>query len=161
MNISKVPNISDKDIKYYFDLSNNSERRRSPKILHSKGDYLNKVFNFILSDSYMQPHLHPGNEKIEKMHLISGSFALVIFDDNGQVIETNILEKDKNNFVAVPSYTWHTYLMLTDQVIVYEEMDGVYDPSTWKEMASWAPKENTPEAKKYLEMLKNNLVTVA
>jgi hypothetical protein len=51
--------------------------------------------------------------------------------------------------------------MLTDQVIVYEEMDGVYDPSTWKEMASWAPKENTPEAKKYLEMLKNNLVTVA
>ena len=160
MNINKVPNISDKDIRYYFDLSNNSERRRSPKILHSKGDYLNKVFNFILSDSYMQPHLHPGNEKIEKMHLISGSFALVIFDDNGQVIETNIL-KDKNNFVAVPSYTWHTYLMLTDQVIVYEEMDGVYDPYTWKEMASWAPKENTPEAKKYLEILKNNLVTLA
>ena len=44
--------------------------------------------------------------------------------------------------------------MLTDEVIIYEEMDGFYSPDTWKEMASWAPKENTPEAITYLNELK-------
>jgi cupin fold WbuC family metalloprotein len=154
---NKIPELSNQDIKYHFDLSQNSERHRSPKILHSKGDYVNKVFNFILSNSYMQPHLHPGSEKIEKMHLVHGSFALITFDDKGKVIGTNILEKDKNEFVAVPAFSWHTYVMLSDEVIVYEEMNGIYEPSSWKEMASWAPKENTPEADKYLESLRTNL----
>jgi cupin fold WbuC family metalloprotein len=152
-----IPELSSDDIKSYFDLAYNSERRRSPKIMHKKGDYINKVFNFILSDSYMQPHLHPGSEKIEKMHLVYGSFALITFDDNGKVTGTNILEKDKNEFIAVPAFSWHTYVMLSDEVIVYEEMNGVYEPSSWKEMASWAPKENTPEADKYLELLRTNL----
>ena len=91
------------------------------------------------------------------MHLVYGSFALITFDDNGKVTGTNILEKDKNEFVAVPAFSWHTYVMLSDKVIVYEEMNGVYEPSSWKEMASWAPKENTPEADKYLESLRTNL----
>ena len=88
------------------------------------------------------------------MYLVKGSFALIIFDSNGSVIDIKILEEDKKNYVAVPAYTWHTYVMLTDEVIIYEEMDGFYSPDTWKEMASWAPKENTPEAITYLNELK-------
>ena len=156
MNLINIPKLSDQEISYHFDLSLNSERNRAPKILHSKGDYVNKVFNFILSDSYMQPHCHPGSEKIEKMYLIHGSFALFLFDENGEVIEINILEENKKKFIEVPAFSWHTYVMLSDRVIVYEEMDGVYEPSTWKEMASWAPKENTPEAYEYLESLRAN-----
>ena len=151
---NKVPQLSEKEINKYFDLSQNSERKRAPKILHKKGDYANKVFNFILSDSYMHPHLHPSKEKIEKMYLIHGSFALIIFDDKGEVKETIILEKGKREFLAVPSFTWHTYVMLSEKVIIYETMEGVYDPSTWKKMAPWAPKENSLDASKYLEMLK-------
>ena len=158
MSNNRMPELSLDDINYYFDLAYNSERRRSPKIMHKKGDYINKVFNFILSDSYMHPHLHPGSEKIEKMYLIKGSFALIIFDDKGNVKETVVLSKGEKEFVAVPAYTWHTYVMLTNEVIVYETMDGVYEPSSWKEMASWAPKENTVGASNYLETLKNNLV---
>jgi cupin fold WbuC family metalloprotein len=125
---------------------------------HKRGDYLNKVFNFVLADSYMHPHLHPADEKIERMHLIQGSFALIIFDDNGEITETIVLEKGKKEFVAVPAFTWHTYVMLTDEVIVYEEVDGVYNPDTWKDMATWAPKENTIECVEYLKMLKDNIL---
>jgi cupin fold WbuC family metalloprotein len=82
MTKANIPKISNQDIKHHFDASRRSKRSRSPKILHSKGDYVNKVFNFILSNSYMQPHLHPGAEKIEKMHLIHGAFALIIFDNS-------------------------------------------------------------------------------
>ena len=90
--------------------------------------------------------------------MLDESFALIIFDDNGKVIETNKLEKDKNEFVAVPAFSWHTYVMLSDEVIVYEEMEGVYHPSSWKEMASWAPQEDSPQAALYLENLKASLV---
>ena len=154
----KTPQLSEKEIKEYFDLAQNSERRRTPKILHKKGDYLNKVFNFVLSDSYMHPHLHPSNEKIEKMYLVKGSFALIIFDNEGKITESIKLEEGKKEFIAVPAFTWHTYIMLTDQVIVYEEMEGVYHPSSWKEMASWAPQEDSPQAALYLENLKASLV---
>ena len=153
-----IPSLLENEISYHFALANSSIRRRSPKILHKKGDYLNKVINFVLFDSYMHPHLHPGSEKIEKMYLIKGSFALIIFDDKGNVKETVVLSKGEKEFVSVPAYAWHTYVMLTNEVIVYETMDGVYEPSSWKEMASWAPKENAVGASNYLEILKNNLV---
>ena len=80
MNENIVPELLEEEITQHYKVAEDSIRKRSPKILHEKGDYLNKVFNFILEDSYMHPHLHPGEEKIEKMHLIQGSFALVIFD---------------------------------------------------------------------------------
>ena len=80
-----------------------------------------------------------------------------MFDDNGDVDETIILKEGKREFVEVPSYTWHTYVMLSDKVIIYETMEGVYDVSSWKKMAPWAPKENTPEADNYLAKLKVNL----
>jgi cupin fold WbuC family metalloprotein len=158
MPTSTIPELSLEDINYYFDLAYHSERRRSPKIMHKKGDYINKVFNFILSSSYMQPHLHPGSEKIEKMYLLKGSFVLIIFDEKGKIIESIILEKGKKEIVSVPAFTWHTYLMLTDQVIIYEEMEGVYHPSSWKELAPWAPQEDSPQAALYLENLKASFV---
>ncbi|MDC0092759.1 WbuC family cupin fold metalloprotein [Alphaproteobacteria bacterium] len=153
-NISKV---SEEDKKYHFDVSRKSQRSRSPKILHQKGDYVNKVFNFILLGSYMQPHQHPGSEKTEKMYLIQGSFALIIFDNSGNIANIHILEEDKNEFISVPAFTWHTYIMLSDEVIIYEEMNGVYNPNTWKKMAPWAPNENSSEAISYLEELRTKL----
>ena len=106
----------------------------------------------------MQPHLHPGIEKIEKMYLLKGSFALIIFNEKGGITESIILEKGKKEIVSVPAFTWHTYVMLTDQVIVYEEMEGIYHPSSWKKMAPWAPQEDSPQAALYLENLKASLV---
>ena len=154
MNKYKVPLLLDSEVKTHFELATNSVRKRSPKILHKKGDYFNQVFNFILEDSYMHPHLHPGQEKIEKMYLIKGSFDLILFNEVGHITQKIILEEGKLDFIEVPAFTWHTYVMLSDEVIIYETMEGIYDIDTWKKMASWAPKENSLDASKYLEMLK-------
>lgn len=142
----------------YFLKAKKSERKRIPKILHDKGDYNNKVINFVLEDSYMQPHLHPGEEKIEKMYLLKGSFALLFFDDKGGVSDTFLLKKGKQESIEVPAFTWHTYIMLTKKVVIYETMDGVYNPSTWKEMATWAPAENEKSACEYHANLRSNIV---
>ena len=149
-----IPTLSTIDTKKYSDQAHLSERKRSPYIIHKKGDNFNQVFNFILEDSYMTPHLHPGPKMIEKMHLISGSFKLLFFNDSGKVREIYNLDKPSQK-VQVPGYTWHTYIMTSKLTIIFETMMGVYDPKNWKKMPDWAPKENTKEAIEYLKALKN------
>ena len=158
MTAEKIPELSSDEVSLYFSVAKNSERCRSPKIIHKQGDYHNRVFNFILEESYMHPHLHPSEEKIEKMFLLDGSFALITFDDDGEVTNTYVLAKGGRESIDVPAFTWHTYVMLTKEVIVFETMEGVYNPSTWKKMAPWAPSENTLEAPTYLEILKSKVV---
>ena len=159
MSTEKLPSLTSIEIENYFLEAKQSERQRFPKILHEQGDYHNRVFNFILENSYMHPHLHPGKEKIEKMYVLDGSFALITFDDDGKFTNTYVLAKGGRETINVPAFTWHTYVMLTKKVIVFETMEGVYNPSTWKEMATWAPSENTPDATAYLEILKNKVVS--
>lgn len=157
MNNSKIPDISEQEIRDFMDEASRSPRRRHPKILHSPGDEFNRVFNFIMKDSYMQPHLHPGDEKIEKIHLIRGKIAALYFDDHGTVIECTLLEEDGRTLIEVPAFTWHTYIMLSDSAISYETMMGVYEPNTWKTYAAWAPTESSLESASYLDFLKGEV----
>lgn len=132
-----------------------SFRHRYPKLLHSPGDEFNRVFNFITRDSYMQPHLHPGEEKIEEIRIVEGKLATIFFNDQGAVRDVVLLQKGGVECVKVPAFTWHTYVMLTDEVVTYETMMGKYDPLTWKRFAAWAPVENSTECVPYLNSLRN------
>jgi cupin fold WbuC family metalloprotein len=135
----------------------NSPRSRHAQVLHKPGDEFNRVFNFLIQDTYMQPHLHPGAEKIEKIHLIQGKLVTLFFDDNGNMAEYTVLEAGGTQHIEVPAFTWHTYIMLTEHVVTYETMMGVYEAKTWKQFAAWAPPENTPESAVYLQFLKENV----
>tara|TARA_B110000196_G_C21119372_1_gene652331 strand:+ start:830 stop:1300 length:471 start_codon:yes stop_codon:yes gene_type:complete len=154
---TRIPELSNREIKSHFIQANKTTRRRSPLILHQKGDYLNKVFNFILEDSYMHPHLHPSDEKIENMYLIKGSFGLIEFDNKGNINKTTILKEGNLTSIKVPAFTWHTYVMLSQENIVYETMEGKYEPNSWKKMAPWAPIEESNQAPSYLQELKSSL----
>lgn len=152
-----IPSLNDSEIKSNFLKAKNSIRKRFPKIIHKNGDYENKVFNFMLHDTYMQPHLHPGKEKTEKMYLVLGSFMLFFFDDFGKIIKKQTIEFNSQQYVEVPPYIWHTYIMLSEKVIVYETMDGIYNKKTWKKMASWAPVENSKEALLFFNNLRQSV----
>ncbi len=153
-----IPVLTSSEISECLMMAEASPRRRHPKILHEPGAEFNRVFNFNMHDTYMQPHLHPGEEKIEEIHVVQGRIAVIYFDDNGQVSEVTYLEKGKTEMVRVPAFKWHTYVMLTDSAISYETMMGKYDPKTWKRMASWAPVEGSQECGAYLQFLKNKVM---
>ena len=102
----------------------------------------------------MQPHLHPSEEKIEKMYLVQGSFAVLFFNDKGDIEKVCILEKGGCEYIEIPAFTWHTYVMLTDKVVSYETMMGKFEPLTWKMLADWAPAEVTVDSVNYLNSLK-------
>jgi len=137
---------SHKDISHFFEVANESARRRSHKIMHAQGDYHNAVYNFMLQDSYMMPHLHPGEEKIEHIHVLIGELLMLFFNDSGVITSAKHLSASGDNLVIVPSYTWHTYIMQSERVLTYETMDGVYHPDKWKQNAPWAVKEGNKES---------------
>lgn len=158
MNKYLIPELSEHEINEGLVLARASSRRRYPKILHKPGDEFNQVFNFIMRDSYMQPHMHPGSEKIEEISLVKGRVVVMYFDDSGNVVRTIELKNEGVDSVRVPAFTWHTYVMMTEEVITYETMMGEYDPNTWKKMASWSPKENSTLSKLYLNTLALKLI---
>jgi dTDP-4-dehydrorhamnose 3,5-epimerase-like enzyme len=48
--------------------------------------------------------------------------------------------------VEIPPGTWHTLAVLSDEAVLYEVIDGHFDPKTHKRFAPWAPSEADPEA---------------
>jgi cupin fold WbuC family metalloprotein len=154
MSTVSIPAITEEEKKEGILLADASPRRRHPRILHQPGAEFNEVFNFMMGDSYMQPHLHPGEEKIEMIYLVQGKVAVLFFDDKGAVTKCTLLEKEGVDMIAVPAFTWHTYVMLSPSAITYETMMGKYDPQTWKDFFTIAPAENTPESISYLGFLK-------
>jgi len=157
MNTVKIPSISEAEKMAGLQLAAASVRRRFAKILHQPGSDFNEVFNFMMEDTYMQPHLHPGDEKIEMIYLVHGELAVLFFDNKGVVIKCILLNKEGVDMIAVPAFTWHTYVMLSPSVITYETMMGKYDPQTWKDFFTIAPEENTPESIDYLCYLKEDV----
>ncbi len=149
-----APDIEAEEVNFYIAQAASSKKLRCAKVLHEKGDVFNHVFNFLLRDTYMQPHMHPGPEKIEKIHLIKGSFASIFFDNYGKIIQTRTLIAGEDDFIEIPAFTWHTYLMLTPEVVTYETMNGVYEPNTWKNFPEWAPAEGEIDALDYYKNLR-------
>ena len=152
--------LSANEIVNYLVIAQNSPKRRVPKVLHQPGAFFNQVINFVLADSYMQPHQHPAKEKIEEIWLMEGKMAVLFFDDQGKITQVVNLDPQLNNQIAIPAFAWHTYVTLSDHSISYETMNGVYDPATWKTFASWATTENTPESTTYLNQLKQAVVSL-
>jgi len=154
MSAVTIPAITEQEKKEGLQQAAESTRRRHPMILHQQGAVFNEVFNFMMYDTYMQPHLHPGVEKIEKIYLVKGKVAVLFFDDTGSVIKCTLLEKEGVDMIEVPAFTWHTYVILSTSAITYETMMGKYDPQTWKDYFMISPAENTPESIEYLDELK-------
>ncbi|MBU1092511.1 WbuC family cupin fold metalloprotein [Patescibacteria group bacterium] len=153
-----IPQISSDETANYLTAAHNSLKQRMPMILHKPGANFNQVINFVLANSYMQPHQHPDKNKIEEIWLLEGDMAVLFFDDQGKITDVAKLDPQQNNHIIIPAFAWHTYVTLSDHSISYETMHGIYDPATWKEFAEWAPHEDTSESSTYLNHLKQKVV---
>ena len=149
----KIPKPKKEIYNLMLNLANKSIRHRYCHVLHKQGAEFNQVFNLMYHKSYMQPHLHPGEEKIEKIYIVKGSLCFFYFDDNGNIKEKINLEAGGRNFISVPAFSWHTYAMTSEITLTYETMMGKYNPATWKTLADWAPKEQSAESNDFLKKL--------
>lgn len=128
-----------------------SPRKRTMHVLHSPEDRLQRMVNAGCEDTYIRPHKHENPDKWEVWAILRGRVGAVIFDDAGEVTEAIPLERGHTEVIDIPPRTWHALVVLSSQAAILEIIDGVYDPATHKVFASWAPEENTPEARIYLD----------
>jgi cupin fold WbuC family metalloprotein len=137
-----------------------SPRRRAHHCFHAPADRLQRMVNAALRGSYFQPHRHKDPDKLEIFTILKGKALVITFDDAGKPDEAALLSAEPGEGgraarqVEIPPGTWHTLAVLSDEAVLYEVIDGYFDPATHKRFAPWAPAEaDTEGAQAYLASL--------
>lgn len=145
-------------------LAKNNTRLRQHKNIHqSFSDPCQRLLNAIEPESYIRPHRHVLGNKAEMLMVIRGIIALIIFDDQGTVLNFYYLgtERYGGEFSAgavIEPNSWHTVVALEPDCVLLEVKAGPFNPEEAKELATWAPEENTEAAQAYLQNLRSILL---
>lgn len=125
--------------------SQNSTRRRAFLPFHDSSEtVVQRLLKVIQPASYIRPHKHE-RSKVEIYSVIQGKLVLVAFADDGRIAEHVVLEAGKSPwFVEVPDF-WHTAVSLESDTVVYEIIEGPWQPANYKEFPAWSPAEEEVE----------------
>lgn len=140
-------------------------RLRQHYNLHADySDPCQRLFNAVQPESYIPPHRHLSDPRLETMFAIRGWFVLLTFDEVGCVEESVEFGTSQEASglavgVAVPPGCWHTVLALCADSVLLEVKAGPFDPTRPKEIAPWAPDEGSAEAVIYLAQLRASAET--
>ncbi len=135
--------------------------RQHRNIHQSYQDPCQRLLNAIGMDSYIRPHRHVADPKVECLIAVRGRMALVLFGDTG-VVEDLIsfgTEKyaDTESLavgVELSQGVWHTVIALVPGSILFEAKAGPFDAKFAKEFAPWAPEEGTTDGANFLSSLR-------
>jgi len=116
------------------------------------------LFNAIEPDSYIRPHRHASDPRNELLIAIRGSLALLVFDDLGVIKDVLRFGSEKSASsmavgAEVSPLTWHTVVALEPGSVLLEVKAGPFDPNQPKDLAIWAPEEDSAESRVYLDKL--------
>lgn len=152
------------DAQYLVDLTSQakvSPRLRQHRNVHqSYQDASQRLFNAIEPGSYIhiRPHRHASDPREELLIAVRGVMAMVTFDDHGGV--TNILRFGTERHgekvavgAEVSSNTWQTVIALEPGCVLLEVKAGPFDPNQPKDLAPWAPEENSAAARDYYDRM--------
>lgn len=138
-------------------------RQRAVHVFHpSDNTGPRTIANCLYPESYCQPHLHPSEYGEQWIYCAGPGICLVIFDKEGNIAESPILNKDLP-FLEIPPNTFHTGFAIGDYnpSTMFEISQGPYNSETYKQFAPWAPSEqDAGKARKYLENLERNTLVI-
>jgi cupin fold WbuC family metalloprotein len=141
-----------------------SPRKRAHYNLHhSYNEPCQRLFNALEFGTYIRPHRHWTDPKVELLVAVRGVLAFVAFNDHGHVKEitrfgSGVREEELAVGLEVTPEIWHTVIPLVPGCLLLEVKAGPFDPYQAKDLAPWAPNEGTPDADAYLRLL-TELVT--
>lgn len=101
----------------------NQDMRNSPE------DNSQRNFNALEPGTIVPIHRH--RQSSETCVLIKGSLRSVFYNDNGEVIETILLDRAKGVYaISIPAGQWHSVEVLESGTIIFEAKDGAYEPTS-------------------------------
>ena len=122
-------------------------------------DPINRLLNAMEPDTYLRPHRHMNPDKNEVFLLLRGKVAIFIFDNEGNITQTEILDPLNGIYGGeIPAGVWHGLLVLESGSVIYEIKEGPFAPLAAENMAPWSPAIEDKEASDaYMQKLKDYL----
>ena len=133
----------------------NPRRRIMLPLNRSETEGVQRLVNFLQSDSFLRVHRHPMPECVECLAILQGRMGFLTFNDAGDILTENCLVAGDaaSCMVDIDQGVWHTLVPLTDDIVLLEIKRGPYDAKTDKQFASWCPMPETPEAAVWLRKM--------
>lgn len=78
---------------------------------------------------------------------------LLIFTDDGALLERVNLSPNTTQVVEIPATTWHSYVCLQPGTLALEVKEGPYIPTAEADFAPWSPAEGAVDSNAYLEWM--------
>jgi hypothetical protein len=90
-------------------------------------DSVQRMFNAIEPGSVIPIARHPYSN--ETLILLRGKLRVLIFNDQKEILEDVILEKEIGNIgYHIPKMTWHCVESLESGTVLFETREGPYTP---------------------------------
>lgn len=105
-------------------------------------DKIHEMLIMLTKDTYVRPHKHLG--KSESFHVIEGSLDVVVFDDEGNIIEVVRMGdyfSGRKFYYRLSEPYYHIPLVSSDYVIFHETTNGPFRKEDTI-FAPWAPEES-------------------
>lgn len=129
-----------------------SPRLRAHYNLHeSLEDPIQRVVMACVMGTYIRPHRHLSTNKTELFTILRGRGALITFNDRGVILHRHeMAHGGKIVSIELSPDEWHTFIPLSDDVVIAEVKPGPYVPTPEEDFASWSPKEGEELANDYI-----------
>jgi len=151
--------IHSSDLQNLTSGAESSDRARSHLNTHDTLDAtVQRLFIATEPETYIRPHRHSDAHKWEFFVLIEGSMDLLIFDDDGTLVERCRMSRADTRAVEVPPGQWHSYVCREAGTVALEIKQDAYIPTPEIDLAPWAPEENTAASQQFLSWMKDTPV---
>jgi len=135
-----------------------SPRQRAIHCFHEgDADTMHRMLNALEPTTYVQPHLHP--DKHEAFIILKGSILFVVFDEDGNITNHQVLAEGTSNFgLEIPPKTYHTLIALKEGTVIFEIKHGPYHLLTDKVFAKWSPQEGEATCQAFNDAILEKLI---
>jgi len=132
-----------------------SPRKRTNHNFHeSPDDPVQRLMVAMQKGTYIRPHRHAAEDKMEFAIAVQGRMQVILLNDNGSVAERIDLAPGGATIgLEIPPDAWHTWLALDDNAVFFECKRGPYHPDKTNVFAPWSPPEGDPRVTEYSQWL--------
>jgi len=155
---NELVEINKNDINGLIKAAEVTPRERARYCTHSSPeDDVHEMVIYHKEGTYIRPHKHIG--KPESFLLIDGEADVLIFDEEGRLLEARNMgkyETGKDYYYRIPDSTYHAQIFRKD-TIFHEATKGPFDENDTIN-ASWAPDESDHRlVGEYLDKIESEL----
>lgn len=154
-----IVRLGEKEIAFLKEQARTNARKRARICAHkTNDDALHEMLIAISGSSYIHPHRHVG--KSESFHIVEGEVDVVVFGENGtvlDVIELGDVRSGRKFYYRLTESVFHTLLIHTEFLVVHEVTNGPFDRDRTV-LAPFAPPESdVDEARDYMSRLSETI----